>query len=206
MSPDVVAFDVDGTLTVRDCVVPFMRRICGTTGLAMAGGRYGGELLRGRTSRDRDDVKESFVRSVFSGRVESEVGDAGVLFAAEAVKGSMRLDVAERLRWHQEQGHVVVLVSASLGPYLHPFGDLLEVDAVLCTELEASEGRFTGEIAGRNCRGPEKASRLASWMEQSGFATSALTHAYGDSDGDREMLAMARLGLNVRREEITRAP
>ena len=35
MSPVVAAFDVDGTLTVRDCVVPFLRHVAGTVPVAV---------------------------------------------------------------------------------------------------------------------------------------------------------------------------
>lgn len=37
--PIVAAFDVDGTLTVRDCVRPFLERLGGKTGLLVAVGR-----------------------------------------------------------------------------------------------------------------------------------------------------------------------
>ena len=39
--PVVAAFDVDGTLTTRDCVVPFLVAVAGPTGLALALGRAG---------------------------------------------------------------------------------------------------------------------------------------------------------------------
>jgi len=94
------------------------------------------------------------------------------------------------MRWHQDQGHVVILVSASLGVYLHPLGDLLEVDAVLCTELEEMDGLLTGKLVGQNCRGREKASRVQKWCQDSGIATEDLVYAYGDSSGDTELLEL----------------
>jgi phosphoserine phosphatase len=42
-------------------------------------------------------------------------------------------------------------------------GDLLEVDAVLCTRLQAEDGVYTGELQGKNCRGEEKVARLFDW-------------------------------------------
>ena len=99
---------------------------------------------------------------------------------------------------------MVVLVSASLAPYLVPLGELLEVDAVLCTELESENGFLTGALLGSNCRGQEKLNRLHSWAVESGIVGEDwLQYAYGDSSGDTEMLAAARQGVNVHKMEVT---
>ena len=206
MPLQVAAFDVDGTLTVRDCVVPFMRRIAG--GASFASGavascwRVPGVLVR----RDRDALKEHFVRTVFTGRKADTVTDAGALFADVVLRDWMRADVLRRLRWHQNAGHTVVLVSASLGSYLHPLGQRLGVDAVLCTELEEDSGLHTGALRGRNCRGQEKASRLSQLLESLGSDPRTIEWAYGDSSGDHEMLRMARNPFHVRRVDVSAVP
>jgi phosphatidylglycerophosphatase C len=103
----------------------------------------------------------------------------------------MRPEVLERLDAHQARGDRVVLVSASYEVYLLPLGRLLGVDGVLCTRLEvASDGRLSGRLDGPNCRGPEKVRRLEAWLAEHGLADAELW-AYGDSAGDRELLARA---------------
>lgn len=197
MEPSVVAFDVDKTLTVRDCVLPFLWRVGGAGGAVRALGHPGRTLLA-VAGKDRDHLKRHFVRSFLSGLDEQVVRSAGEDFAAVVAGSWLREDVARRLRHHQDAGDVVVLVSASLDAYLEPLGDLLEVDAVLCTRLESVDGRVTGEIVGQNCRGPEKVVRLKEWAISSGLhGDNWLSHAYGDSSGDDEMLAMAREPFRV---------
>ena len=44
--PVVAAFDVDGTLTTRDCVLPFLVAVAGPTGLALALARRAPALAR----------------------------------------------------------------------------------------------------------------------------------------------------------------
>jgi len=188
MSITIAAFDVDNTLTVRDCVVPFMRSVAGTGRLARVAMSDIRGTLRFVFRRDRDALKQKFVKGIFAGRTAAEIENLGVQFASKVADGWLREDVSRRLRWHQVQGHVVILVSASLGVYLHPLGDLLEVDAVLCTELEVVNGVFTGQLLGPNCRGAEKVSRIRHWCEESGFAVDDLVFAYGDSAGDTQML------------------
>lgn len=198
----IAAFDVDNTLTVRDCVVPFMRRTVGTWGMAKASLTSPITLLKMFVRRDRDAIKAHFVSNVFTGKSVDVVEEDGVAFAAVVSEKWIRGDVAQRMRWHQEQGHVVVLVSASLDAYLTAFGDMCEVDAVLCTRLEVKDGRYTGQIEGANCRGDEKLRRLQEWMRSAGLESSKLDFAYGDSSGDDALLAAAQTGILVKKTEL----
>jgi phosphatidylglycerophosphatase C len=198
----VAAFDVDNTITVRDCVVPFMRRTMGTLSFLRACVSSPVQLVQWVLQRDRDSIKAYFVNAAFAERSVDEVESDGVDFASRVAESWMRADVAARMRWHQEQGHVVLLVSASLEPYLIPFGDLCEVDAVLCTQLESVDGRYTGALVGQNCRGEEKVKRLHAWMTEAGIPASSLAYAYGDSSGDTALLAAARIGVLVKKSEL----
>jgi phosphatidylglycerophosphatase C len=188
MNVTVAAFDVDNTLTVRDCVVPFMRSVAGTGRLMKVMLSNIGDTIQNVRRRDRDALKAKFVAGIFSGKSASVVEELGVQFASKVANRWLRSDVATRMRWHQEQGHVVILVSASLGAYLHPLGDLLEVDAVLCTEMEEIDGVLTGRLVGKNCRGEEKVSRVQKWREEAGLDVQDLVYAYGDSSGDKQLL------------------
>lgn len=202
----VAVFDVDGTLTVRDCVVPFTRRVAGVGGLISGVGKRLPSVISTLASRDRDALKSLFVDISFAGKSVSDVETEGIIFADKVYHSWMRLDVARRFRWHQEQGHVVVLVSASLEPYLLPLGDLLEADAVLCTGLDHVNGVYTGKLSGRNCRGAEKVERLSQWCSESGIPMSAVQFAYGDSKGDADMLKIATHSYYVADSELTVAP
>ena len=67
---------------------------------------------------------------------------------------------------------------------------------MLATRLEVdADDRLTGRLIGANCRGPEKVVRLREWRGEA----LAVAFAYGDSDGDREMLALAATPANVGR-------
>jgi phosphatidylglycerophosphatase C len=188
----IAAFDVDGTLTRHDCVVPFLRRIGGTLGLV---GRLAGRpqrVLPALARRDRDGLKALAARAAFRGRSVAEVTAEAEAFADEVVEGGLRPDSTARLEWHRAQGHEVVLVSASFELYLERIAQRLGIDGVVATRLEVAEGRFTGQLLGPNCRGPEKVVRLHDWLDRrhGGRATVTLW-AYGDSAGDRELLADA---------------
>ncbi len=188
----VAAFDVDGTLTIRDCVVPFMRRITGARRIVprLAARTY--EMVPALLRRDRDGVKALAASAAFRGRRESEIRERGAEFAHHVHANWLRADTMKRFAEHAEAGHVIVLVSASFEVYLEPLADLLGASAVLATRLSTTEGVLTGALDGPNCRGPEKVRRLHEWLDQNHGGRRGLNIvAYGDSSGDRELLADA---------------
>jgi phosphatidylglycerophosphatase C len=193
--PVVAAFDVDGTLTIGDCVTPFLRRAAGrrlwTTLL-----RHPLALVASAAHRDRDRLKE-LACSALRGIEATEIEQLGRAFAREVGEERLRDDTVARLRRHRELGHTVILAAASLDPYLMPLGSSLGVDAVVCTVLEQGlDGRLTGRLVGANCRGAEKARRVQEWLRENGLADAELW-AYGDSSGDDELLALADHPLRV---------
>lgn len=191
--PRVAAFDVDGTLTTHDCVVPFLRTVAGTgpiiRHLALGARRTVPAAIR----RDRDALKALGAAAAFAGRSVPEVGRHAAEFARTVHATRLRDDTLERLRAHLTAGDVVLLVSASFEVYLRPLGGLLGVDDVLAARLEVGpDRRYTGALAGPNCRGPQKVRRLHEWLDEHhadvGGRSGVHITAYGDSTGDRELL------------------
>ena len=63
------------------------------------------------------------------------------------------------------------------------------IDRVLCSSLRSDRtGRVSGRLAGKNCYGLEKTRRL---LDSLGDRSGYILYAYGDSRGDRELLASA---------------
>lgn len=202
--PIVAVFDVDGTLTSRDCVTPFLFRTVRLRA-ALALVRNPGDVLGAVAHRDRDRLKE-VVCTAFTGMDASALDAAGETFAREIERRWLRDDTVTRLRRHRELGHRVVLASASLEPYLVPFGRNLGVEGVVCTRLERNEqGLLTGRLVGANCRGPEKSRRLEVWLTDNGLADATLW-AYGDSAGDDELLARADHPVRVGKTRLDSEP
>lgn len=186
----IAAFDVDGTLTTRDCVRPFLGRAAGRHRLVMSLLRRPFATIVAAARRDRDRLKEIIVGGALRGKLIAEVEASGEQFAQFVLVNWLRPDTLRRLRWHQRAGHRTVLVSASLAAYLHPLALRLGIDDVLCTDAARSGERYSGGLAGPNCRAAEKRRRLDEWLNERRWGD-AEVWAYGDSAGDRELLARA---------------
>jgi phosphatidylglycerophosphatase C len=197
----VAAFDFDGTLSPRDNVVPFLRRIVGTGAAARGFTTAALHVAKaGRAHWSRNAIKAAVLHELIAGRDVDDLDDTARAFAAEIIRDHLRPEAVERADWHREQGHRIVIVSASLAVYLRPVAEHLRFDAVLATELEVGDdGRLTGRMVGENVRGPEKVRRLDAWLD----GATPFVWAYGDSSGDTELWARAdravRLGRHAHR-------
>ncbi len=197
----VAAFDFDGTLSTRDNVVPFLRRVAGSAATAQAFAATAADLARrGRSRWARDEAKAEIARRLLSGRDASAVEASARGFAAEVVGSHLRTGAIERADWHRAQGHALVIVSASFAAYLRPIADRLRFDAVLATELEVGDdGRLTGRLDGPNVRGAEKVRRLDAFLATEHDGRATFVWAYGDSSGDRELWARADRAVRLGR-------
>src|SRR5438046_2435902 len=96
----IAAFDFDGTLTRRDCMVPFLRRVAGSGAVVRALAVESPAMARG----GRDGVKAGVLRRLLAGRSLDAVTGEGERFAAEILTHRLRPDTVAILRRHQAAG------------------------------------------------------------------------------------------------------
>ncbi|GLS00960.1 protein CicA [Brevundimonas denitrificans] len=184
----IVAFDFDGTLTVRDSFTAFLRWRAG------AGGWFGGlarmapDLAAYVGDRDRGRLKAASVREFLKSVPRIQLEADAEAFAGQVWPGFMRHDALACWKDWGRRGAYRVIVTASPETTVAPFARRLEADALLGTPLVFDgDDRVAGAFASPNCRGEEKVRRL-----RAAFGDDMqLAAAYGDTTGDTEMLAIA---------------
>lgn len=187
----VAAFDFDGTLTRHDSLLPFLWRLFDVRNFLLKLLRSSWFLaLYALRLLSNNVAKEKLLLVFLNGMEQNKLEDAGKRFAAQYLPGIVRSDAERRLRWHQSRGDYCVVISASMDIYVKPWAEAMGFDAVICSTLEMHDKHATGKLTGGNCYGPEKAERLKNLL---GLADYTL-YAYGDSRGDKELLAMADYG------------
>jgi phosphatidylglycerophosphatase C len=190
--PEVAAFDFDGTLTWRDTLLPFLRRLLGWPHLLWVLFVCSPWLLAYALRLiSNHRAKAVLLRASLAGRSQAEVDRCARAFVIEELPLQWRPWALQQLVQHQHAGHRCVLVSASTSPYMHLVGASLGVDAVLCTEMEVVDGRYSGRMATANCHGEEKVRRLQAWLTGEFGTDEPVLHAYGDTRGDLPMLRLA---------------
>ncbi len=197
----VAAFDFDGTLVAGDSLLPFVWRYAGRRRFVRASIADGPRAVLASLARigSRDQAKAAFVSTALRNLPVTTLADAGIDYS-HRLQARVRPAGLDRINWHIDRGHELVLVSASLSLYLAPLAERLGFAATLATGLEVgNDGRATGRLDGANVRGPEKVARLRRWLGGDGDATPVELWAYGDSAGDAELLGLADHGFLVRR-------
>ena len=206
-------FDFDGTLTTRDTLLLFIRHARGWWAL------FGGLLLFSPLLvlmklhlADNGRTKERLFCHYFSGMLERDF-DALCQSFARSHTHVLRTAGLRTVLQALDRGDRVVVLSASIDRWveacLRPFLVSSSLFQVLGTEIEVVDGRLTGRFATPNCYGPEKVRRLKEFLKEvsprgdvegatkvspRGDVEGALEGtpfilAYGDSRGDKELLA-----------------
>lgn len=159
----------------------------------------------------------SFVESGAANRIDSRAHKSGHKEEGQASVPPRRIprwpvppffeDGVERLAWHAMEGHAIVIVSGTLEPLANAAARALETEMaargivaeirVHATNLEESEGQWTGRIVGEAMFGKAKARAILCLAEEISLELSQ-SWAYGDSAQDRWMLAAAgnRVAVN----------
>lgn len=94
-----------------------------------------------------------------------------------------------KIKYHLGEEHKVYIVSASVEGWIIPWARQNGITAVVATRAEVKNGVLTGKFCTKNCYGPEKVNRMKELYPDLAEKT---VYAYGDSNGDTEMLAMAK--------------
>lgn len=190
MKEVIAVFDFDGTLTNSDSLPWFLVHSVGLPSFILLALKSLPILLKYAAGfSDNESSKEQLITCFFGGMSKSDFKKRAEEFSSTLLPRMLRSDAMARLRWHREQGHRCVLVSAAIEDYLIPWARAAGFESVLATRLEVdSGGNVTGKFSGRNCYGAEKVRRLKEQIE--GLRKHS-TYAYGDSRGDKELLEIA---------------
>ena len=181
----IVAFDFDGTLTSRDTLLMFILDAKGIRAF-VKGFLYRLPLIVMMKLRlyPNYQAKEKVFSYFFKG-MPLDTFNACCQHFADTHRHLLRPEGVKTLEEAQAAGADVLIVSASIDNWVQPFFPGL---SVIGTQIEVKDGFLTGRFLTRNCYGQEKVNRLLAMYPHR--ETYHLT-AYGDSNGDRELLAFA---------------
>jgi HAD superfamily hydrolase (TIGR01490 family) len=126
-----------------------------------------GRWVRGLTPKSVMDLSENIVS----------------LFLIKAV----RPEIYSEICYHKELEADLVILSSALYSICKPISDHLGVERIICTEMEVTNGVFTGSPAGQFCFGKEKQIRLLEYCKKNNYDLNE-TWCYADSISDLPVL------------------
>ena len=179
------AFDFDGTLTTRDTLIAFIRYACGTPRFLLGFLLHAPLLVLMKLRLYSNGKAKQRLFSWFFRGMPIETFDALCQSFASTHRHLLRPETVRLLQQALSEGAEVLIVSASIDNWVQPFFPSV---TVLGTQIEVIDGRLTGRFLTPNCYGQEKVRRILALHP---VRSSYRLTAYGDSRGDRELLAFA---------------
>jgi phosphatidylglycerophosphatase C len=200
----VAVFDLDGTITRRDTLVPYVFgyllrhpwRLPLIFGALPACVRF---LFQ---RADAGDVKSAFIRATLGGLTRPALGPWTAQFVRRLLVRGVHPEALQRIRRHAERGDRLMLLSASTDLYVPDIGVRLGFEQVICTGLVWRGEVLEGHLSTPNRRGEEKVrciERLRAQYPQHLFA------AYGNAGSDLAHLRMVERPLLVNGNRASRA-
>lgn len=184
----IALFDFDGTITKDDSLIKFIRFVVGDAKF-IAGMVFLSPMLTvyklGLIPNYK--AKQMMLSYFFKGMSEAKLQEVANTYSLNHIDTILRPKAIEKIAWHQEQGHKVVVVSASIECWLKPWCDKNNLE-LIATQLEIKDSIVTGRLRTKNCYGIEKVNRVKEVYNLDEYET---IYAYGDSRGDRELLELA---------------
>lgn len=195
MKKKIYCFDFDGTLTTSDTLLEFIKYAKGRGRFLMVFLMYSPLLVLMKLHLYPNwKAKQQIFAHLFAG-MRIEKFDALCRDFAEESQHLLRPKGITLMHEALVAGAQVFIVSASIDNWVRPFFDIRNLKGVqvLGTQIEVEDGKLTGNFKSNNCYGKEKVHRIAEVLKS--FERSEYEiEAFGDSRGDKEMLAFADKG------------
>lgn len=203
----IFCFDFDGTLTTKDTLIEFIRYAKGN-GKFFLGFLLYSPILVGMKLHIFPNwkAKQMIFKHFFGGMKEENFNQICSAFATNS-QHLLRPAGIQFVQDCIQNNHQVLIVSASIDNWVRPFFEQqgLKGIEVLGTQIEIAQGKITGKFKTANCYGAEKVLRITKALgeniqQQQGGSSFTLNRteydieAFGDSRGDKEMLAFADKG------------
>jgi HAD superfamily hydrolase (TIGR01490 family) len=179
----LVFFDLDGTITRRDTLLPYV----------------GGLLLRrpwrlprllcvlpalwrfARARADHGELKGALLRWALGGLSRATLARYTDRWVARLLARGLHADARRAIDAHRAQQDYLVLMSASVDLYVPAIARALGFAETVCSTVRWHGERLDGTLSGANVRGLEKAAQVRRLRQR--FADSR-TIAYGNSRPD----------------------
>ncbi|MEO9656268.1 histidinol-phosphatase [Marinomonas sp.] len=110
-------------------------------------------------------------------------------FMVEKVEPMMQEKAHALLKHHKEQGHFLLMITATNQFVTGPIGETLGMDHIIAPVPEVIDGQYTGNIVGIPSFQEGKVTRLNEWLEQTGHSMEG-SYFYSDSRNDLPLLEL----------------
>jgi phosphatidylglycerophosphatase C len=193
----LAVFDLDGTITRHDTLVPYAlgfvvrKRLWRLPALLLVLPAVVGNVIG---VVDRGGLKSAFIRATLGGCRRKDLQHWTATFIERLEADGLFPQAVEAIGNHARAGDHLVLLSASTDLYVPVIGQALGFQEVICTGVRWNGEVLDGALTTPNRRGEEKARCVAALRGRYPGVSSA---AYGNAASDIAHLKLVEQGVLV---------
>jgi phosphatidylglycerophosphatase C len=186
----LAVFDLDGTITRHDTLVPFVldclwRKPWRLPRLLLIPPLAFGYLLH----RDRGRFKGALIRATIGGLPRAWLEARAADFVPRLLRRGLFAEALGAIGEHRARGDRLVLMSASIDLYVPLIGSALGFAQTICSRVRWNpDGTLDGRLASANCHGEEKRRCLQALIARE---PPQRLYAYGNSGSDLPHMRLA---------------
>ncbi|NOV83171.1 HAD superfamily hydrolase (TIGR01490 family) [Clostridium saccharobutylicum] len=145
-------------------------------------------IMYGLKIYDERKVKETFLK--FIDKIhEKDLADLVRKFYDEKLQTILYEDALKMMKKLKSEGYDIYLISASPEFYINEFYAIKEVDKIIGTRFDFTDGVFTRKMQGENCKGEEKVRRLKEFLKSENIEVDFKeSYMFSDSLSDKPLL------------------
>ena len=189
MKFSIAAFDFDGTITKKDTFLDFILhsfsfgKLCsGGTKFLPVSFFYIFRMISNNVAKRKN------ILLFFSRDAPVRVNRLCENYSINRLPQIIKKRALKKIKWHEERGHELVIVSASMANWIRPWAETKGFKKIIATVPEEKNGFLTGGFNTKNCNGEEKVRRF---MIEYPNRQDYYLYVYGDSPKDKQLLEIA---------------
>ena len=189
MKEYIVVFDCDKTLIRGDSTLIFLFLLRGLFGLILDLINILPQLFNFSFERNfSTKLKESLINKAINSSSFPKRKKVLLKKLPIILRRLIKPAAMERLKWHKNKGHRILIVSASPKPIILSLANYLDVEIIAteCNDILKINSKEKFILRSPNCKGSEKLIRLGDYLGY--IPDSKFLEVYGDSSGDKELL------------------
>lgn len=189
MKKGIAFFDLDGTITMKDTLLEFIKYGKGPLKFWFGFLLHSPYIISYKAGFiTNQKAKEKVLTYFFRNMAVADFQKLCDQFSEKILPGLIRPGAKQEMNELKKKGVLIVVVSASPENWIQKWADIEKIE-LIATQLCVEKNKLTGKIKGLNCYGQEKVRRI---KEQYNLSQFNEIFAYGDSSGDKPMLLLAQ--------------
>jgi phosphatidylglycerophosphatase C len=181
-------FDFDGTITTKDTLFEIIKFQKGSLAFYLGMIWLSPFMVLFKLKLiSAKRAKENVLSLFFANQSHADFQKMCDRFISEALPALLREEAVKKIQRHIQNNDRIVVVTASPYQWVEGWCHSMKME-IIATRLQIKDGMVTGKLDSLNCNDEEKVNRIKEYLKIDDHSP---VYAYGNSSGDKPMLALA---------------